>query len=291
MSDISARRFPSGRVLVAVLVVALAAGLSFIQRTSSATPPAALVVRAPSVPALPQVTLWEQYNGISPTENGVNSQNYEAANDVYDDWAGDDFVVPSGQQWVITALQIRGSYGGTGSNATTANVLVYASCSGLPCGTPGQFNNQPFTGGPNDFTVTFSPPITTNVSGTLWVAVQPNLDNGSGNRQWFWTNRTTSYNFGAVWANPGNGFATGCTGWTRRSGNCLFDPGEPDQVFRVLGSVRQGLRLRLRRRLRRHLPHHRHLRRPQRLLRPLAFTRSSAGDRASHGHLGYSSFG
>ena len=87
---------------------------------------------------------------------------------MYDDW--EDFVVPSGQQWVITALQIRGSYGGTGSNATTANVLVYASCSGSPCGTPGQFNNQPFTGGPNDFTVTFSPPITTNVSGTLWVA-------------------------------------------------------------------------------------------------------------------------
>jgi Ca2+-binding RTX toxin-like protein len=136
---------------------------------------------------------------------------------------------------VITGLDIRGFYSGSGANASTANVLVYSNCAGMPCGTPAELDNQPLTGGPNDFTINFAggATIRTNGSGTFWLAVQANLTYGAGQHQWFWANRTVQASFGAVWANPANGFGTGCTTWTRRAGNCGFAGGEPDQVFRV----------------------------------------------------------
>src|SRR6187551_2086291 len=44
--------------------------------------------------AIPAVVLYDQMNNPAPTPGGVTSQDFEAAFDIFDSFAADDFVVP-----------------------------------------------------------------------------------------------------------------------------------------------------------------------------------------------------
>ena len=77
---------------------------------------------ATNVPAIPPVIpagdiLYDQMNNPAPTPGGVTSQDFEPANDAFDSFAADDFVVPPGETWQITGVDVAGEYGngpGTG---------------------------------------------------------------------------------------------------------------------------------------------------------------------------------
>jgi hypothetical protein len=216
------------------LAVFLSVGHAASAATPGKTAPAAVATTGRPIGPTEDV-LWNQYESGNYGSTGTPSQNSEV--DPRDSWAADDFVVPAGQRWHITGVDLRGFYTGTGSNATSANVYFFGPCGNLPCGDWIGYSSQPLTGGPNDFRVDFNGwYLDTGGSGTFWVTVQVNLSEGSGNRRWNWWNRSGAQNnFGAAWVNVGNLWGTNCTNWTRRT-SCFATSAEPDQVFLLRGT-------------------------------------------------------
>ena len=67
----------------------------------------------PPVPAALAIILYDQMNNPAPTPTpptpgGVTSQDYEPQLDSYDSFAADDFVIPAGQIWNITEVDVIG---------------------------------------------------------------------------------------------------------------------------------------------------------------------------------------
>ena len=87
------------------------------------------------------------------------------------------------------------------------------------------------------FSITLTSPAVL-APGTYWVSVQTRMDLTVGG-QWGWTDRTVQSNNPAAWQNPGGGFGV-CPSWGVRQ-VCLGSPaGEPDQMFRLLGTTGGG---------------------------------------------------
>lgn len=165
------------------------------------------------------------------------SQNFAPADDAFDCFLGDDFVVPVGG-WIIDLVEVDGVYfSGTGP-AASVNVWFYSnSGANLPDAAVYTALNLPYAPGPGagDFVITLSPPPCL-LAGTFWLVVQPNMDFNPGG-QWGWQNRSVTSNAGAAWQNPGGGFLTACNSWGRRATTCNIDPNNPDQNFRLSGAV------------------------------------------------------
>src|SRR5262245_40735518 len=64
--------------------------------------------RALPAPAAPNVVLYDQYDNAGL--NATGSQDFEAAYDAFDDFAADDFVVPSGETWNVDEVDVQGGY-------------------------------------------------------------------------------------------------------------------------------------------------------------------------------------
>ena len=224
--------------IFALLVVALAAAMP-IQVGAT---PALTGTGVPTPPQTPPdaVVLYDQYN--NPATNSITSQNFEAANDAFDSFLGDDFVVPAGNSWQIELVEVAGVYfNGTGP-VQTVNVWFYAN------GTAGGVANVP-TGAavcaflnqtPLDQAGSFLIPIPAGCclsAGTYWVVVQANMP-FVPNGQWGWTERTLQANATAAWQNPGGGFGA-CPTWNRKL-TCIPTSTGPDQMFRLSGSAPCG---------------------------------------------------
>ncbi len=188
------------------------------------------------VPKLPAVTLYDQYNNAGTT--GTNSQDFETAFDAFDDFTADDFVVPAGQTWNITEVDVQGSYFNctTCGPAASFNVFFYQDSGTLPGTLVATRVANTYTG-TTDFVITLTSAVTLT-PGTYWVSVQARLDFGTGG-QWAWQDRTIQSNSGAAFENPGGGFACpGGNGWVRKP-TCVATT-SPDQVFRLVGTIGGG---------------------------------------------------
>jgi hypothetical protein len=240
----------SRRLVVFVFPAVVAATVLCLGQAASAAPSvrrggapvthAGSSARAPFSPAAlaaPAVVLYDQYDNQAASESET-SQDFEAANDALDSSLADDFVVTSGQTWTISGVDVDGEYSTTGP-AASVNVFFYANGAGDLPGTlvasasrPGQAYVQ--GPAPGDFVVTLSPAVSLS-SGTYWVSVQARQDSNTAG-QWFWHDRSVQSNQGAAWQNPGNGWGSGCTTWTRRTA-CPLLGVEPDQAFRLNGTT------------------------------------------------------
>jgi hypothetical protein len=193
--------------------------------------------RATGVDAIVIPPLYDQYD--NPGANATVSQDFETANDAFSNFLADDFVVPAGQTWQVTEVDVQGVYFNGPGPAASFNVFFYTNGAGnLPEGAP------VYTATGQSYTELVPPnfviPLTvaaTLTEGTYWVSVQARMDFTPGG-EWGWTDRTVQSNAGAAWQNPGGGFGTACTlSWGRRGATCGIDPTVPDQVFRIVGTV------------------------------------------------------
>lgn len=152
-------------------------------------------------------------NCIIPTfpQCSVNSQAYETALDQYDDQAADDFVVPSGQIWSITGVDVVGDY--VDGRPAYFNVYFYLDAGGLPGTLAGSRLAQSYTGGAQSGTlhsITLTAPANL-AAGTYWLSVQARHDGGSAAiwgqtpYPWSWENASSGINGLAVWRNQGGG--------------------------------------------------------------------------------------
>ena len=129
-----------------------------------------------------QTILYDQTD--NPAANSTVSQNFEAANDAFDNQGADDFVVPAGQTWTIQQVNVAGVYfnGSASGPAASVNVIFYANAGTLPGAAVagGTYTAIPITGGAA--TGSFQIALPTSLvltAGTYWVSVQANMDFGA----------------------------------------------------------------------------------------------------------------
>ena len=192
--------------------------------------------RVMPVPKLPAVTLYDQYNNAGTSAS--SSQDFETAFDAFDDFVADDFVVPGGQTWNISEVDVQGLYFNctTCGPAVSFNVFFYQDSATLPGTLVATRLANTYTG-TTDFVITLSSAVTLT-PGTYWVSVQARMDLAVGG-QWGWQDRTIQSNSGAAFENPGGGFACpGGNGWVRKP-TCVGTT-SPDQVFRLVGTTGGG---------------------------------------------------
>src|SRR5438874_1584997 len=193
---------------------------------------AAHVVHVPPVPKAPQVVLYDQYDNA-----GANATADETFTDFtgFDSDLADDFVVPGGQTWNVQSIDADGVYFNGSGPANSFNVFIYVDSGGLPGTQVYSTLNQTWTQVGTTFTVNLSPAAVL-APGQYWIEIQANMTFSVGG-QWGWTDRTVLSNNPAAWQNPGGGFGTPCTTWGQRGSTCGIDPGVPDQVYRINGTI------------------------------------------------------
>jgi hypothetical protein len=180
-------------------------------------------------PANPQVVLYDQMN--DPASN-VTSQDFETANDSFDNQAADDFTVTA-PGWRITSVEVDGQFN-VGGPAEGFNVRFYADAGALPGTLVAERLVQPYTGGTGVVDITLAAPVDL-APGPYWVSVQARMD-FTPFGQWYWTTRNTVAGDAAAWRNPGGGFGTGCADWNTRT-TCIPTIAGPDQLFRLNGDL------------------------------------------------------
>lgn len=184
------------------------------------------------------VVLYDQYN--NPGTFGVNSQNFEAVYNAYDDFLADDFSTPSNQRWGIQQIDVDGLYfNGTGP-ATSFNIFIHKTLAGFPKDPPNPTAtrlSQAYTVvGASTFRITVSPTISIPPGQHLWLDVQANLNFAGGTTgQWAWTTRTVQAASPAAWENPGGGFGV-CPTWGTLT-TCIagLPANEKDLMFTIYG--------------------------------------------------------
>ena len=178
------------------------------------------------------------YSQTGASDNGAPSQNFEASFDAFDCQSADDFVVPAGEIWNVTQVNVGGTYSGAGINPTSINVTFYDNSGTLPGATvvASYANVATFASGPN-FNITL-PSAAMLPTGTYWVSGQVNM-NFTGAGQWFWSN-FGSTNIGSeyAWRNPGAGFGTPCSTFGAGSTGCGVGGGvNRNNVFAIIGTI------------------------------------------------------
>src|SRR5207237_9290093 len=123
--------------------------------------------RPASVPQLPNVTLYGQLN--NPGTLSTGSQDFETANNAFDDFTADDFVVPGGQTWNITEVDAQGVYFNGAGPAASFNVFIYQDSGGLPGTNVYTATGQSYVDNAGVFQVTLSVPAVLT-SGPYWLA-------------------------------------------------------------------------------------------------------------------------
>lgn len=143
----------------------------------------------------PSKVLWDQNSNFG---YGVVSDNFSAGFSSYDSAAADDFVVPNGQSWRITEVDVTGVYY-NGSGPASSEVVVFYGNTGN--GKPGHVRQGPYAVHCNDNAGSFKcilPESARLRSGTWWVTVVANCD-FTGCGQWGWMTNTVVHGNAAVW--------------------------------------------------------------------------------------------
>ena len=121
----------------------------------------------------PHVVLYDQYNQVA--SNGTSSQNFEAANDAFDNELADDFVVPAGQTWNVDLVEVDGIYFNGPGPAASVNVVFYTNSGTLPDTVVTSYPAVAVVDTAGDFAITLTPAAVLP-AGTYWVSVVANMN-------------------------------------------------------------------------------------------------------------------
>lgn len=184
------------------------------------------------VPEGDSVVLVDQTDSASG--NGAPDQDFEAAYDVYDSEAADDFNVDFPDGWTINQINTVGTTGTPG--AATVAINMYEDNGGTPDGGAIVCTYSgvvPTTDNLGSFTIDLPEPCVLP-TGLHWVAIQTNQNFGA-NGQHFWSNRSVDNNAPGHWRNPMDGFGTGCVDWSVAGTTCAIGGGFNDLLFSLVG--------------------------------------------------------
>jgi hypothetical protein len=186
-----------------------------------------------------KVVLYDQNSNFG---QGIDSQNFSSAMSSYDSIGADDFVVPAGQTWEITEVDVTGAYV-DGSGPASSEVVTFWG---------GAYPQRIAERGADTFTLSCTDnngsfactlplssrgkPIVRLRGGSAgkryWLSVVANCDFATCG-EWEWTTNTTVHNSEAFWKNPAGGWGNGCSGWgTLRA---CFNLPPTDFAFTLVG--------------------------------------------------------
>ncbi len=192
---------------------------------------------APRTYAGPLAVLYDQTD--NPGANSITSQEFDAANSIFDNQAADDFVVPASDGgWAVEEVYVAGVYFNGPGPTPLVDVYFYEDSAGLPGSQLYAYEDwAAFSDAAGSLTVDLSSSPAVLSPGTYWVSVRADMD-FTPNGQWGWTERTVQSNSPSTWRNPGDGFGTGCVDWSVRTG-CNVGT-QPDLIFQLVGETSCG---------------------------------------------------
>lgn len=215
------------------LLLAASAVIALTTASATAAPPTVVFHGPKANPAVRhspgQKMLYNQNS--NPSYADINSQNYTSGDTADNDQAADDFVVPSGKTWKVTEVDVTGCCAYTTS--ITESVYFYKDNNGAPgkLVKHGSFTDLSGTGNPS-FAISLGKGVKLK-AGHYWVSVVANCS-GTGGCGWGWGVTSTINNDPAVYENPGNGHANGCTSWTTFE-SCFGNSYTGDLMFDLQG--------------------------------------------------------
>ena len=146
-------------------------------------------------PKFPNVILYNQYD--NDLNNGIVSAN-RTDNSSLSAEAADNFVVPGGQTWTVTEVDIRSPVGFTAPTSFAVTFYI-DNGSGFPGTQVYTSSGLAVTGNP-DYIITLTVPAGL-ISGSYWVSAVGTI---SGTN-WFWEGRSvTSNTFSTAWRPVGS---------------------------------------------------------------------------------------
>jgi hypothetical protein len=184
----------------------------------------------------PDLTLNVLYDQNDSDDGiGIVSQNFESSFDAYDTQAADDFSVPSGDVWRVREVDVTGVYFNGSGPARTVTIAFYRNdpATNRPGRLLREYDNLKITSDDEGSFVILLPRGVGLHHGKHWMAVSANMDFASGG-EWGWENRAWTNGLGALWRNPGNGFATGCSDWGVET-SCVPAGQSGDDMFTLRG--------------------------------------------------------
>ena len=163
-------------------------------------------------------------NYTNPTVvTGIASQEFGAGNPTFSNMSADDFVVPAGTGAIICQIAITADGGNfVGDPTSEIDMNIYADAGGLPGALIFSESFDPaVVDADNDGSFLLDPTAvpTLTAGATYWMSIVADMDFGTGG-QWFWGSSADVNGNPAVFQNPGDGFATGCTTWANAE-TCL----------------------------------------------------------------------
>ena len=186
-----------------------------------------------TVPVLQNEVLWDQ--ATDPVTNGALGIYDLDETEVWAVEAADDFVVPEGQIWTISAVEAIGFYADLIGEPFFANVNFYMDEFDRPADFPTfEFFEAEVTSSADGIILVELPEEVELEAGIWWVSVAPHMDYFADGR-WFWLGNTSVNGAEFHWRNPGGGYGDN-TAWTRQS---ISFPDFPvqDLAFRVYGTA------------------------------------------------------
>jgi len=169
--------------------------------------------------------LYDQTDNAGDSNHGSNE--WITPLEGFTDQIADDFIVPSGQSWQISGVDVLG-IGGHAS--PTVNIVIYANAGGLPGAE--LFRQSVVATNEPDYSLAVSGIPNLN-PGTYWISVQQTgAEVGTG---WYWNERSVQSGNPAAYRNPGGSSVATCTSWSLRS-DC-FPSSTPDELFKLSGTA------------------------------------------------------
>ncbi len=179
---------------------------------------AVLPLIASSALAGSPAVLWNQNTssgGFVSSQTGSNA-------------AADDFVVPSGQTWLVKEMDVTGVYFNGSGPSKSETITFYTNKNGKP----GRIKQGPFTLKCADNFGSFKCTLPKRVklkAGTWWVSLVNDMDFSQGG-EWGWSTNSTVQGNEAVWEQPG-----GQTCQTWEPLHVCFGGSPSDLAFQLLG--------------------------------------------------------
>ncbi|AXJ01334.1 Por secretion system C-terminal sorting domain-containing protein [Cyclonatronum proteinivorum] len=208
-------------------------GGSILLSSNAANNPELSVAVSVSVsPEGEAVVLWDQ-SGDTITNGALSIYDLDEP-EVWAVEAADDFLVPDGQVWAVTAVEALGFYADLINQPLFANVFFYTDASGRPADEPSfGFFEAEVTSSADGIIFIELPEAAVLDAGTWWVSVAPHMDYFADGR-WFWLGNSSSNGGEFHWRNPGGGYGDN-TSWTPQS-VAFPDFTVQDLAFRVFGT-------------------------------------------------------
>ena len=167
-------------LILLVVLSLLCLPVLLMAKTPTLSNPAPGKVPVKFVPQRAAVILWDQPISGSYT-NAYGSQDFDEANNAYDIFGADDFLVDA--PWFVEVIYTPGDLwngGSTVMNATALNWQIYADAGGVPDGDPWGNGNSPFWSlslAPTD------PQVSVTNGGTTWIPIKT-LSGNPGSYEW-----------------------------------------------------------------------------------------------------------